>query len=194
MFRKFYLLHALVSTNGRFACLRDHLGRDPRAILASIIAYYTVVFGPMTWLIKIFILLMLLSMTLQLAIQGNSMVYPLPDLYYQCSTRLQWRFPHHPACRSAYFEHCNSGDAVTVCAHHSQRACDLSICCGADDCFAIDRRHQACMPARSVHRTFVEATESHTLVVRQQTGLFGVMAVHGLALEFIVPFMDTGAD
>lgn len=41
----------------------------PASILSSISAYYTVVFGPMTWMIKIFILLMLLSMTLQLFIK-----------------------------------------------------------------------------------------------------------------------------
>lgn len=41
----------------------------PAPILSSIIAYYTVVFGPMTWMIKIFILLMLLTMTLQLVIK-----------------------------------------------------------------------------------------------------------------------------
>ncbi len=41
----------------------------PAPVLESIIAYYTVVFGPMTWLIKVFILLMLLSMTLQLTIK-----------------------------------------------------------------------------------------------------------------------------
>lgn len=41
----------------------------PAPILSSIIAYYTVVFGPMTWLIKIFILLLLLTMTLQLTIK-----------------------------------------------------------------------------------------------------------------------------
>lgn len=42
----------------------------PAPILSSISAYYTVVFGPMTWLIKIFILLMLLTMTLQLTIKS----------------------------------------------------------------------------------------------------------------------------
>ena len=41
----------------------------PASTLSSISAYYAVVFGPMTWMIKIFILLMLLSMTLQLAIK-----------------------------------------------------------------------------------------------------------------------------
>ncbi|MGC1376566.1 MAG: hypothetical protein WA821_10090, partial [Anaerolineales bacterium] len=41
----------------------------PASILSTIIAYYTVVFGPMTWLIKVVILLMFLSMTLQLAIK-----------------------------------------------------------------------------------------------------------------------------
>ena len=46
----------------------------PASILSSIIAYYTVVFGPMTWMIKIFILLMLLSMTLQLAIKDSPWV------------------------------------------------------------------------------------------------------------------------
>ena len=44
-------------------------GLIPAPILSLIIAYYTVVFGSMTWLIKIFILLMLLSMTLQLTIK-----------------------------------------------------------------------------------------------------------------------------
>ena len=41
----------------------------PTSIISTIIAYYTVVFGPMTWLIKIVILLMLLTMTLQLFIR-----------------------------------------------------------------------------------------------------------------------------
>ncbi len=41
----------------------------PAPVLSTIIAYYTVVFGPMTWLIKIVILVMFLSMTLQLAIK-----------------------------------------------------------------------------------------------------------------------------
>ena len=41
----------------------------PASVLSSISAYYKVVFGPMTWLIKVFILLMLLSMTLQLFIK-----------------------------------------------------------------------------------------------------------------------------
>src|SRR5437867_240636 len=41
----------------------------PAPILSSIIAYYTVVFGPMTWMIKVFILLLLLTMTIQLFIR-----------------------------------------------------------------------------------------------------------------------------
>jgi hypothetical protein len=41
----------------------------PAPILSSIIGYYTIVFGPMTWLIKVFILLMFLSMTVQLFIK-----------------------------------------------------------------------------------------------------------------------------
>src|SRR5258705_7163826 len=41
----------------------------PAPILSTIIAYYSVVFGPMTWLIKIVILLLFLSMTLQLFIR-----------------------------------------------------------------------------------------------------------------------------
>ena len=40
----------------------------PASIISTIIGYYTVIFGPMTWLVKIFILLMLLTMTLQLFI------------------------------------------------------------------------------------------------------------------------------
>lgn len=44
----------------------------PESILAIIRNYYTVVFGPMTWLIKVFILLMLLTMTLQLFIREIS--------------------------------------------------------------------------------------------------------------------------
>ncbi|MBK8781387.1 MAG: hypothetical protein IPO22_06205 [Anaerolineales bacterium] len=44
----------------------------PAPILSSIIAYYTVVFGSMTWMIKIVILTMLLSMTLQLTIKEIS--------------------------------------------------------------------------------------------------------------------------
>ena len=41
----------------------------PASVLASISGYYTIVFGPMTWLIKVFILLMLSCMTLQLTIK-----------------------------------------------------------------------------------------------------------------------------
>jgi hypothetical protein len=41
----------------------------PPEILSQIITFYTVIFGPMTWLVKIFILLMLSSMTLQLTIK-----------------------------------------------------------------------------------------------------------------------------
>jgi len=44
----------------------------PADIISTIINYYTVIFGPMTWLIKIFILLMLLTMTLQLFISEIS--------------------------------------------------------------------------------------------------------------------------
>lgn len=43
-------------------------GMIPTSILSPIITFYQVIFGPMTWLVKIFILLMLLSMTLQLTI------------------------------------------------------------------------------------------------------------------------------
>lgn len=41
----------------------------PASVISTIMAYYTVVFGPMTWLIKVFILLMFLTMTLQLFIR-----------------------------------------------------------------------------------------------------------------------------
>ena len=41
----------------------------PAPILDSIRAYYTIVFGPMTWLIKVFILILFLTMTLQLFIK-----------------------------------------------------------------------------------------------------------------------------
>lgn len=41
----------------------------PAEILSRIIAYYTVVFGPMTWLVKVMILTMFITMTLQLAIK-----------------------------------------------------------------------------------------------------------------------------
>jgi len=41
----------------------------PPDVIATIMAYYTVVFGPMTWLIKIFILLMFVTATLQLFIR-----------------------------------------------------------------------------------------------------------------------------
>ena len=42
----------------------------PAPVLSSISAYYAVVFGPMTWLIKVVILLMLVTMTLQLVIKA----------------------------------------------------------------------------------------------------------------------------
>ena len=41
----------------------------PAPVITTIMDYYKVVFGPMTWLIKIFIMVMLLSMTLQLFIR-----------------------------------------------------------------------------------------------------------------------------
>lgn len=41
----------------------------PAPVLSTIIAYYTVIFGPMTWMIKLFILLFFACLTLQLLIK-----------------------------------------------------------------------------------------------------------------------------
>ena len=41
----------------------------------------------------------------------------------------------------------------------------------------------------SVHRSVVEATEARAALVRQRAGLFGVMAVLGLVLAIIAPFL-----
>ena len=44
----------------------------------------------------------------------------------------------------------------------------------------------------SVHRSVVETTEARAALVRQRAGLFGVMAVLGLVLAIIAPFMSSG--
>lgn len=44
----------------------------------------------------------------------------------------------------------------------------------------------------SVHRSVVEATEARAALVRQRAGLFGVMAVLGLVLAIIAPFLGGG--
>jgi len=44
----------------------------------------------------------------------------------------------------------------------------------------------------SVHRSVVEATEARAALVRQRAGLFGVMAVLGLVLAIIAPFIGGG--
>lgn len=44
----------------------------------------------------------------------------------------------------------------------------------------------------SVHRTVVELTEAKAALVRQRAGLFGVMAVVGLILAILAPFMGAG--
>jgi hypothetical protein len=44
----------------------------------------------------------------------------------------------------------------------------------------------------SVHRTVVELTEARAAMVRQRAGLFGVMAVVGLILAILAPFIGTG--
>jgi len=44
----------------------------------------------------------------------------------------------------------------------------------------------------SVHRTVVEMTEAKAALVRQRAGLFGVMAVVGLILAILAPFMGSG--
>ena len=44
----------------------------------------------------------------------------------------------------------------------------------------------------SVHRAVVEATEARAALVRQRAGLFGVMAVLGLVLAIVAPFMGAG--
>ncbi|MBI1792646.1 MAG: hypothetical protein HYR70_00455 [Chloroflexi bacterium] len=44
----------------------------------------------------------------------------------------------------------------------------------------------------SVHRSVVEATEARAALVRQRAGLFGVMAVLGLVLAILAPFMGAG--
>jgi hypothetical protein len=40
----------------------------------------------------------------------------------------------------------------------------------------------------SVHREMVEATEARAALVRQRSGLFGVLAVLGLVITIIAPF------
>ncbi len=44
----------------------------------------------------------------------------------------------------------------------------------------------------SVHRTVVEMTEARAALVRQRAGLFGVLAVVGLVLAILAPFMGAG--
>jgi hypothetical protein len=44
----------------------------------------------------------------------------------------------------------------------------------------------------SVHRSVVELTEERAALVRQRSGLFGVLAVVGLVLAIIAPFMGAG--
>lgn len=44
----------------------------------------------------------------------------------------------------------------------------------------------------SVHRTVVELTESRAALVRQRAGLFGVLAVVGLVLSILEPFIGAG--
>jgi Flp pilus assembly protein TadB len=44
----------------------------------------------------------------------------------------------------------------------------------------------------SVHRAVVEMTEARAALVRQRSGLFGVLAVVGLILAIIAPFMGAG--
>ncbi|MEW6028126.1 MAG: hypothetical protein AB1554_01450 [Chloroflexota bacterium] len=44
----------------------------------------------------------------------------------------------------------------------------------------------------SVHRTVVELTEARAALVRQRAGLFGVLAVLGLVLSILAPFIGAG--
>lgn len=44
----------------------------------------------------------------------------------------------------------------------------------------------------SVHRTVVELTEARAALVRQRAGLFGVLAVVGLVLSILAPFLGAG--
>jgi hypothetical protein len=44
----------------------------------------------------------------------------------------------------------------------------------------------------SVHRNVVEQTEARAALVRQRAGLFGVLAVLGLVLAIIAPFLGSG--
>jgi hypothetical protein len=44
----------------------------------------------------------------------------------------------------------------------------------------------------SVHRTVVETTEARAALMRQRAGLFGVMAVLGLVLAILAPFLGAG--
>jgi hypothetical protein len=44
----------------------------------------------------------------------------------------------------------------------------------------------------AVHRSVVETTEARAALVRQRAGLFGVMAVLGLVLAIIAPFIGAG--
>lgn len=44
----------------------------------------------------------------------------------------------------------------------------------------------------SVHRAVVELTEARAALVRQRSGLFGVLAVVGLILAILAPFIGSG--
>jgi hypothetical protein len=63
-----------------------------------------------------------------------------------------------------------------------------------EDFFANNRPLAAGVQAlrEAIHRSVVESAEERAALVRQRSGLFGVMAVVGLLLSIILPFMTQG--
>jgi hypothetical protein len=89
------------------------------------------------------------------------------------------------------------GKAIEVTRAHLPDARDIEVNLflrDISDFFANNRPLLASVQGlqESVHRSVVELTEARAALVRQRAGLFGVLAVVGLILAIILPFMGGG--
>ena len=89
------------------------------------------------------------------------------------------------------------GKAIEVTRAHLPNAKDVEanlFLRDIQDFFANNRPVLASIQGlqEAVHRSVVELTEARASLVRQRSGLFGVLAVLGLVLAIIAPFMGAG--
>ena len=89
------------------------------------------------------------------------------------------------------------GKAIEVTRAHLPDASDIEVNLFLRDIYDFFANNRPVLSSvqglqEAVHRSVVELTEAKAALVRQRAGLFGVLAVVGLILAILAPFMGGG--